>query len=92
MAPMIVAASGDRPILADFPNGHLLVSGTGAAMLADRDERFRASSTQALPDARIWGPRAAKMPGALQDPTPLYLRKPDAKPPSPDAQVRLAAK
>ncbi len=91
MAPVIVPVSGDAPLPPGFPIGDVLVSGSGAAILAGRDERFRVSLSQAVPDARIWGPRAVKMPQQLQDPTPLYLRRPDAKPPSPDAQVRLAA-
>ena len=85
--PAIISASAGADSL---PEERYQAVGSGAATLAASDGRFQVAPPLALPDARTWGPRAAGLPEFLEEPVPLYLRKPDAKPPSADAQVSLA--
>ncbi|MEM7427803.1 MAG: tRNA (adenosine(37)-N6)-threonylcarbamoyltransferase complex dimerization subunit type 1 TsaB [Pseudomonadota bacterium] len=84
-APELVSVNSGAACL---PEGPVLLAGSGAAQLLGQYDRLQASATPPLPDARIWGPIAARHPELLQDPVPLYLRQPDAKPPSPDSQAK----
>lgn len=81
-----------QPEERSLPNGEYRAVGSGASKLGELYPQFQVSSASALPDAKDWGPRAAVAPELLEDPVPLYLRKPDAKPPSPDSQVILTGR
>ena len=88
-APRIVRCSPDAASPAD--RMHLAV-GSGAAKLVEMHSQFQMTDAATVPDARVWGPAAAAKSELLEEPVPLYLRKPDAKPPSPDSQVALAGR
>lgn len=83
-APEAVAVENAGALL---PKGELMVSGSGAKLLADPRP---VTSAPELPEAKAWVGAAAKMKAGASPPLPLYLRAPDAKPPAPGSRVQRA--
>ncbi len=73
-----------------LPQGELLIAGSGCKLLQDTLPDTTVSHAPDLPEARVWVPYAAKMKAAASPPLPLYLRAPDAKPPSASSRVQRA--
>ncbi|MGI9373185.1 MAG: tRNA (adenosine(37)-N6)-threonylcarbamoyltransferase complex dimerization subunit type 1 TsaB [Hyphomicrobiales bacterium] len=64
------------------------VIGSGAALVSNIVPHAKQFLGDALPRASVWGRLAAEMPAPKSLPLPLYLRPPDAKPPSENSRVK----
>lgn len=73
-----------------LPKRPLTVCGSGAQFLDFENPQLTLSAAESLPKASIWGFAAARLEPADGLPLPLYLRKPDAKPPAQGAVLQRA--